>query len=291
MRAAYRILRAAVEGFIKDNALQLAAAVSFYAVLSLVPIVILFLGLAGYIWEKSEAQAELVAQIRNLAGPQAARAVEGVVTRANLGAAGGLTAIVAVISLFVGATGAFSQLQSAMNKIWNVPPRAGNPIRSYAHNRLLTLLTLLLLGLILLFAVVLSMGMQLMIHLVDGRLAGSVLVLRSVNLVSSLIVFAVMFAAIFRVLPAGRLAWGDVWLGAGVTAVLFTIGKEVISNVLARSHIASAYGAAGSVVLLLLWMYYSSLIVFFGAEITGAYLRWQRRDEGQPQTPPPGPAT
>ena len=279
MRAAYRIMRTTVECFFKDDALQLAAAVAFYAVLSLVPIVILFLGMAGYIWEESEAQAQLVAQIRNLAGPEAASAVENIVGRARTDPGRGLATVVSAITLVLGATGAFSQLQAAMDRIWNVPPPPGNPIRAYARRRVLTLLMLLVLGLILLFAVVLSMGTQLVIQFFGDRLAGSFWILRALNFASSLFVFTVTFAAIFRVLPAAKLAWRDVWLGAGVTAVLFTIGKELISLVLARSHIASAYGAAGSLVLLLLWLYYSALIVFFGAEFMGAYLHWQRRDE------------
>jgi membrane protein len=289
MRSAYQIMKATVEGFIKDNALQLAAAVAFYMVLSLVPIIILFLGLAGYIWEQSQAQAELIGQVRNLAGPETARAVETVIGKATLGAGRGVTAIVSAVTLVLGATGAFSQLQSSMNKIWGIPPRGGNPIRAYAHRRLLAVLMLLLLGFILLFAVVLSLGMQLLLQLFDGQLAGSTWALRALNSGSSLVVFTITFAAIFRVLPSARLAWGDVWLGAGVTAVLFTIGKEVISIVLARSRIAFAYGAAGSLVLLLLWVYYSCLIVFFGAELTGAYLRWQRlKAQTQPEAPPAG---
>jgi membrane protein len=284
MGAAFKIMRAAVEGLVRDNALQLAAAVAFYAVLSLVPMVILFLGIAGYIWERSEAQAELIAQVRNLAGPAAANAVESVVSKGGGGGGRGAAAIVALISLVLGATGAFSQLQSAMNKIWNSRPRHGNPIRAYAHNRLLTLLMLLVLGFILLFAVVLSFAIQLFMHAVGGPLAGFAWVWRVLNIASSLIVFTLTFAAIFKILPSAELAWSDVWLGAGVTAALFTVGKEVISLVLAHSYIASAYGAAGSMALLLLWVYYSSLIVFFGAEFTGAYSQWKSQTENEQQT-------
>ncbi len=273
MGAAWKIVKLTIEGIVNHNVLQLAAAVAFDTVLSLVPMAILLIGIAGKVWEKSEAKAQLVAQVGTLVGPQAAGAVEAVIGKTGSAAGRGAAAVVSIISLLVGATGALSQLQTAMNAIWNVQPPPGNPVRSFARKRLLSLLMLLVLGFILLVAVALSSAVQVAMHVLGGDLPGSALVWTGLNMATSLIIFTLLFAAIFKVLPDAQLAWRDVWFGAGVTAVLFAIGKEVISALLAHSSVASAYGAASSVVLLLLWVYYSALIVFIGAEFTGAYLR------------------
>lgn len=265
------LLKQTFQEFGEDKVTRLAAALAYYTVFSLAPLLILALAVAGALFDRGAAQAQLIAQIRNLMGPTGAELIEQMLDNAAQPEAGGIAAIVGVVTLIIGASAVFGQLQDALNTIWGVMPRPGLNIGYMIRQRVLS------------FALVLGIGFLLLVSLIidtliagaQGMLFGSAeeanILVQIINLVISVGVIALMFAVLFKFLPDVRIAWRDVWVGAVVTALLFTIGKYLIGLYLGNNSAASVYGAAGSLVVLLLWIYYSGLILFIGAEFTQVY--------------------
>jgi membrane protein len=256
----------------KDNVTQLAASLAFFAVLALAPLVIVVTAVVGFIYGDAAAQAELVNRAEDLVGPEAADVIGSIVENAAEPGAGGILATVfgLAVALFA-ASNIFVQLQNALNQIWDVAsdPRAG--LMRTVKDRLFAFALVLGIGLLLLASLVLSTVLSTLQATAADVLPGGGLVWRLVEFGASLLLFTLIFAVIFKIIPSAKVHWHDVWLGAAVTAVLFTIGRILMGIYLGSGAIASAYGAAASMMVLLIWIFYSTQILFFGAEFTQVY--------------------
>ncbi len=273
------LLKVTAREFSEDNAMMLAAATAFYAALSLAPIIVLLIWIGGLLGP--DTQQRLIDWVTRSVGDRSGEAVQMVVRNAGerpgLGNVAGLISIAA--ALFA-ATGLFAQLQAAMNIIWDVRTREGG-VKGWLRRRLAGLGVMLLLAVLLIASVFASTLLSGMVRSATSTLPGGDWTWWWVNLAASIIVYALLFAAIFKVLPDVHIAWGQTLFGAVVTAVLFAGGKLLIGLYFAHSTRWAAYGAAGSMVMLLVWVYYSSVIFFLGAELTQV---WARR-HGEPITP------
>jgi membrane protein len=266
------IARTSVQEFLAESPFQLAGALSFYTLLSLSPLVLVVVGVAGLVWSEDVVRAQLLVQMEQLVGRAGADTVGGVLNAAVDPAGSARSVAVGIATLLIGATAVFGQLQTALNHIWNVKaaPTHGM-VWGLIRTRLLSLAIVLVLGFLLLVSLVASAVLAVLQRYLASALPGGADVWQVVNLIVSLAVVAVLIGAIFKVLPDARIEWHDVWCGAAVTAILFSIGKFLIGLYLGQAGFASSYGAAGSLVLFLVWIYYSSLIVLFGAQLTQTY--------------------
>ncbi len=256
--------------------MELAAALSYYTLLSAAPLVLIAVAVAGLAFERTAVEGRVVTEIRALVGDEGADVIEAVLRHANSPERGARSVAIGTVLLLVGATTVFVQLQSSLNRIWKVEasPRA-SAVWSFVKERLLSLAMVLGVGFLLLVSLVVSAGLAAIGESAGATVGDSLLVLYAVNALISVVVITLLFAMIFKVLPDTYVAWRDVWFGALTTSALFTLGKFVIGAYLGRASIGSAYGAAGSVVVLTVWVYYASLIIFFGAKLT--YLQSLRR--------------
>jgi membrane protein len=262
------VLREAVELWTAHNAFQHAGALAFYTLFSLAPLVIILITIIGTVFGAEAARGEISAGISALIGPQAAEAVEEAVRRSRLEEAGLLPTVLGVGALLFGATTVFAQVQSSLNQFWGVvakPTRSG--IALFVKARLLSLGMVLIIGFLLLTSLVISMGITAVIQYADDWIPVPPVLVAGTDLAASLLITTLLFGMMFKVLPDVQLRWGDVWRGALLTALLFVAGQYLISLYLTRAAPASTYGAAGSLVMVLLWVYYSSLILFFGAAV------------------------
>jgi len=269
-RDALAVVRDAGRGWNEDNALRLGAALSFYAVLALPPILVVALSMAGLLFGQDVARESLLRQLSELLGTSGSRMFEEMIQTASKPKQGFLAAGLGLLVLLFGATGVFVELRDALNLIWKVP-NSGGVLRGLLRGRLLAFNIVVGTGFILIVSLLVSTALAALADSLGSHLTGLDEVTRGLDFGVSCAVIATLFALIFKVLPDVPLSWRDVWLGALVTSLLFTAGKFAIGAYLGTTRIASAYGAAGSVLLLLLWVYYSSLIFFFGAELTRSY--------------------
>lgn len=267
---AARLVRQSIEGFAADSALSHAAAMAFYAATALAPILLIVISVAGIFVGPEAAQLALSAQLSGLLGPQGADLLKSVVDSAADAGQGAFAASLAVVTLILGASGVFGEMQSSLNQIWKVQPPATS-IRGLIRARAASLGLVASLGFLLLVSLLASAVITAFSDYINARLPVGPVLLSIVNTLVSLTLIAVLFGAIYKVLPDRRLAWRDIRFGAILTAVMFTIGKALIGWYLGTSAIASSYGAAGSIIILLLWVFYSSAIFLLGAEVTRAY--------------------
>lgn len=282
------IARQSVRDFIDDDAPTMAAALSYYTVFSLPPLLVLLLLVLGAVLDPQDVQGTVESRIRGLMGPEGGQQIRTIIANAERPGSGGLIAtVLGIVALILGATGVFGQLQAALNRAWEVAPDPEQGgLKSFLAKRVFSLGMVLALAFVLLVSLVLSatlsaFGDSLAAYLPDGL---SEPVLQAINFAISFGVITLLFAAIFKVLPDATIAWRDVWVGAAVTALLFTIGKSALGLYLGRSNPGEAFGAAGALALMLVWIYYSSMIVFLGAEFTQT---WANR-RGQGITPQKG---
>lgn len=258
--------------FFKHQPLQLAAALSYYTLLSLAPLLLVLVGVAGLVFGAEAARGELVGRISSVIGPQEAQTIQAMIATAGQSNKGVISTIVGMVILLIGATTVFGSLQIAFNQIWGVKTAPGtNAIWNLVRTRLFSLGALFGLGFILLVSLLLSALIAALHSYIAGLFPGAVVVVRIANIVISFVVMMVVVAILYKFLPAVKIAWRDVWVGAGITTVLFVIGKYVIGLYLGHVGVGSSYGAASSVVVLMVWVYYTSLILFLGAEATRAY--------------------
>jgi membrane protein len=273
VRATFALLREVLAQWQRDRALAQGAALAYYTVFSMAPLLVLVIAVAGLLLGRAAAQGELVDRIAGLVGPESARLLMGMIGQVSRPRSGALATIASLLTMGFGATGVFTQLQASLNDIFRAarPARAG--VRGFVRQRLAGFAMILGIGALLFVSLLLSAAVAAVRGFVGVHLPllGRVLPLLDVAL--SLAVVTALFALVYKVLPDVRLRWRDVWLGAGVTAMLFTIGKSLIALYLGRVVRTSVYGAAGSLVLLLLWVYYSAQILFLGAEFTEVYSR------------------
>ncbi len=272
LRTAATLLTRCVQQFIADGCLDLAARLSYYTALSLAPLVILALTVAGLVWDDGAAADRLMAQAELLLGPSGAAAIQEVMQAGAQDPGAGIAAVVGVAVLLFGATVAFASLQETINLIWRVEPAPGNDLWNFVRKRLLSLATMGMLGFLMLVSLIASSALTFVLEHVHGLLPiDDEWLLELGDLGLSLLLYTGLFAFIFKVLPDVRIAWRDIWIGAAVTAVLFEIGKSLIGLYIANSAVISSYGAATSLVAFLVWVYYSASILFFGAEFTQVY--------------------
>ncbi len=269
MRAVWTLTRETFASWSEDNAFRLSAALAYYAVFSLAPLLILVIAMAGTIFGNKIAQGEVMDQIEGLIGTGGASAIRTLIENAHTQGTA-RASVLSVLSLLFGATGVFVSLQDGLNTVWQVKPKPRNLVVGFVRQRIHTFTMVLGIGFLLLISLIVSA----MISAV-GKYFGNTLVpvnlLQTGNFLVSLGIITVLFAMIYKLLPDVNIRWGDVWVGAFATALLFSLGKLGIGVYLGRSSMTSVYGAAGSLVLILGWVYYSSLILFLGAEFTRAY--------------------
>jgi len=267
----YELVRDAAVNWWTDKALRLGASLAFYTVLSLSPLVIVVLGICGLIFGPEAVQGQLVHSMQGLVGEEGAQAIQEVLKHASSPSAGILATIVGLVTLFFGATSVFIELQDALNTVWDVQAASTSGFFGFIKDRMLSFAMVCGLAFLLLVSLLADSVLMAVNQFFSGWMPEWSVILGILNQVVTFCVTAVMFGTIYKVLPAVRLAWRDVVVGALMTAGLFTVGKFLIGLYLGNSAVGSAYGAAGSFVVLLVWIYYSTLILFFGAELTQVY--------------------
>jgi membrane protein len=268
------IARESMDLFLSRNAFQHAGALGFYTLFSMAPLLIIVTTIVGVVYGAEAASGEITGQIASLLGDQAAEAVTEAVRRSRTEEAGLLPTFLGVGALMFGATTVFAQMQTSLNQFWSVrskPTRSGALV--FLRTRLVSLSLVLILGFLLLVSFAATLAVSAVVEYANDRIPIPPLVVRGIDLATSLGVATLLFATIFKVLPDVHLRWSDMWRGAFVTGVLFVIGQYLISMYLTSAAPASPYGAAGALVLILLWVYYSALILFIGATITRAWIR------------------
>jgi membrane protein len=284
LKAAYVLFKEACSAWLEDNAPSMGAALAFYTIFSLAPVLIIAISVAGLAFGQKAAEGEFSRQLQGLLGETGARAIQAIIQSANRPAIGIIAGTIGIGTLLVGASGAFVELQDALNKIWKVKRTAESVWLQVIRERFLSFGLVLGLGFLLLVSLVVSAALGAVGTFIAPLLPWPVFMLELVNFLLSLGVIALLLAMIFKYLPDAEVAWSDVWMGAAVASLLLTTGKALIGLYLARSTVASAYGAASSLVIILTWVYYSAQIVIFGAELTHLY----SHQEGPPgQAPPP----
>jgi membrane protein len=268
----WQVLKAAGADWVEDKAAQLGAALAFYSILSLAPLLLVSLAIAAFFFG-DQAEGEMMGQLTGLVGEQGAAAISTMLHHAQRPGAGIVATAFGMITLLFGASGVFAQLQTAMNEIWEVPPKKSSGLWNMVRSRFLSFAMVLGTGFLLLVSLILSAVISGIGSYIGDRWPAFEPVSQLANAGVSFLVVTLLFAMIFKLLPDTNVAWRDVWIGALSTAVLFTIGKFFIGLYLGKAAVGSAYGAAGSLVVLLIWIYYSAQILFFGAELTQVYAR------------------
>ncbi len=266
------ILRETFREWNDDKVPRLGAALAFYSMLSVGPLLLIVMSMAGLAFGRDAVSGYVFAEIRRLVGDVGAQAIQTIIANSRNQSAGVLATAIGFLTLIVSATGFFAQLQDALNTIWNVEGAARGDWLSFLKKRVLSFTMILGIGFLLLMALVVSAGISAVAHMFAG--SAPAVLLHLLNLAVSFIVITLLFAMIFKVLPDVDIRWRDVGIGSGITALLFSIGKFFIGLYLGRSAFSSTYGAAGSLIVVLVWIYYSTQIFFIGAEFTQVYARY-----------------
>lgn len=272
MGAYLTVFRDAFREFHEDKAPRLGAALAYYTIFSIGPLLLIAVAMAGIFLGQEAARGQVSAELGKIFGSQMSKSLEEMIEAAAKPKSGMLATILGVITLILGASGVFGQLKDALNTIWNVEPKKAGGVTGFIKQRFLSMAMVLGIGFLLLVSLVFDAAISAM-GKYFGRLIGGEAVLQVLSLALSFAIAVVLFAAIFRVLPDLKIAWRDVWFGATFTAVLFVLGKWGLGVYLGKAAVGSAYGAAGSLVILLVWVYWSAQILFFGAECTQVYAR------------------
>jgi membrane protein len=272
-RQLFELLKEAYSDWSEDKASRLAAALAYYTAFSVAPLLLISIVVAGLVFGREAAEGQIFAQLEGLLGADAAGVIQTSVANSQNSGASALSAVIGIATLIWSASGLFSQLQDALNTIWEVQPDPKAGIVQTIKRRFLSMTMVLGIAFVLLVSLVLSAGVSAVGKLFGDLLPGGTILWQAVNVVLSFLVVTGLFAAIYKVLPDATVDWGDVWIGAAATALLFTIGKQVIGFYLGHASIGSTFGAAGSLLVFLVWVYYSAQILFFGAELTQVYAR------------------
>ena len=265
------LIRKAVMAWVDDYAPSMGAAIAYYALFSIAPLLIIAIALAGLVFGQEAARGEIVAQIQDLIGVEGAIAVQGLLKSANAPAQDVFAMVVSIVTLVIGATTVFGELQSDLDRIWRVPAAKQSGIWNLLRSRFLSFGLVLGLGFLLLVSLVVSAAIAALGKWSNGFFAGWEAILHALSLSLSFAITTLLLALIYRLMPRARIAWRDVWFGATVTALMFEIGKFLIGLYLGKTSVASGFGAAGSLVVLLVWVYFSAQIFLLGAELTWVY--------------------
>jgi membrane protein len=265
------MLKEAFQDWRDDNAPRLGAALAYYAVFSLAPLLLIAIAIAGLVFGEEAARGQVVQEIQGLLGEDGAQLVEAAVENARKPSQGVLATVLGLAGLLFGASGAFGELKSALNTIWEVEPKKGGGLKGLIKDRLLSFAMVLVIGFLLLVSLIVSAALSAVGNGLKGFVPSGLPVLQLINVVVSLAVITALFAMLYKYVPDTQVEWRDVWVGAAMTSVLFTAGKFAIGAYLGSRNVGSAYGAAGSLVIVLVWVYYAAQILFFGAELTQVY--------------------
>lgn len=259
-----------------DHALTHGAALAYYTLFSLAPLLVLVIAIAGLAFGRAAAQGEIVTQLAGLVGPDGARMLEGMIVAASRPTSGIVATVASLATMFFGASGVVGQLQGSLNQIWHAPPPppTSSVVGSALRRRALAFGMILGVGFLLLVSLALTAALSALHVWIGDKLPLFAELLAPANFALSFLVITALFAMIYKLLPDVSLEWRDVWVGAAVTALLFSVGKSLIGIYLGRAGVTSVYGAAGSLVLVLLWIYYSAQLLFVGAEFTEVYARF-----------------
>jgi membrane protein len=282
------LLRETFSEWLNDRAPRLGAALAYYTVFSLAPLLIIVIAIAGLVFGEAAARGQIVGQIEDVVGPEGARALQTMLANARQPGAGLLATLLGIAMLLVAASGLVVELQDALNTIWAAPPRPGLGVLAVIKDRAVSLALVIGIGFLMMVSLTLSAALAAVVKFFAHLLPGTVYVayaLQAFTFILSVGVVTILFAAIYKFLPDVTVAWRDVWIGAAATALLFTIGEFLVALYLGRSTVGSPYGAAGSLVVLLVWVYYSAQILFLGAEFTKVYAKhYGRRARGVSST-------
>jgi len=260
--------------FLNDNGLKLSAALSYYTIFSLAPLLLVIISIVSIVYGKEAFQGELFGQISGLVGKDAAAQLQELIKNAAISNKSGVASAIGVVTLMIGATGVFAEIQDSINYIWSIKSKPKKSWLEYLKNRLLSFSIIITLG----FLLIVSLGVNTFVDLLSSRLERyfsevSVIVFSGLNIALVIVIITALFTVIFKVLPDGHVRWKECMVGAAFTAILFAIGKFGISFYLGQQDLGATYGASASIVILLTWVYYSSIILYFGAEFTKMYAK------------------
>ncbi|HMI75379.1 MAG TPA: YihY/virulence factor BrkB family protein [Steroidobacteraceae bacterium] len=271
LKAVWGVVRDTVSDWITHNASSLGAALAFYTLFSIAPILVIAMAVAGSVFGPNVAETQVLDQMRGLLGDAGAKAVQSLLASAHQSGLKGIAAAIGVVTLLIGATSVFGELQKTLDYIWKSPEKSSVAWWRILRSRILSVGLILGVGFLLMVSLVVSAALSALGAWFQTFLVQWSVILPALDLVLSLGLATVLFAMIYKFVPREDIAWGDVWIGGLVTACLFTVGKQLIGLYLGRSSLSSAYGAAGSVMVLLLWIYYSAQIFLLGAEFTHVF--------------------
>jgi membrane protein len=278
LKDAWATVKETASDWSEDNAARLAAALAYYSLLSLAPLLVIVVAVAGFFYGHDAAQGKVSGELGSVVGGQAAQGIQSVVANAHSPSAGVIGTVVGIVTLFVGASGVFGELQSSLNAIWEVKPKPGRGVLGALKDRFLSFTMVLGVAFLLLVSLVLTSVLSAVGGGFTSALPGGEAIWQVVNFVFSFAVVTGLFALIFKYIPDAEIKWRDVWLGAAVTAALFTVGKLLLGLYLGKAAPGSSYGAAGSTIALVVWVYYATQILFFGAEFTQVQARHHGRE-------------
>jgi membrane protein len=273
MKQAWQLARKTFSEWSAAKAPRLGAALAYYTALSIAPLLLVVIGIAGLALGDEAARGQIMGQMQGLIGAEGARAVEDVLQNSRDTESGTIATLVGLAMLLLSAGGVFAQLKDALDTVWGVEPKHSGGWIAMIRERFLSMAMVLGVGFLLLVSLVISAGVAAAGDVLAGLGPAGEALAQLVVAVVSLIVITVLFAMIFKILPDAEVSWSDVWVGAFVTALLFVVGKIAIGLYLGHASIGSTYGAAGSFVVLLVWVYYSAQIVLLGAEFTQVWAR------------------
>ncbi len=267
-----QIARHAADGWVDDNASSMGAAIAYYTMLSLAPLLLIVITVAGLIFGEEAARGALFGQLAELVGDNGAQAIQAILSSSSNLSGGIVSILIGFVTLFIGATTVFAELQSDLDRIWKVPERRGG-VQGFIRKRLLSFGVILGVGFLLIVSLVASATITAIGTLWSQWLLGTETMLQLLNFGVGFAVITALFAMIYKLLPSVPIAWNDVWVGAAVTSLMFSIGKFLIGLYLGRAAISSSFGAAGTLVVVIVWVYYSAQIFLYGAEFTYHYAR------------------
>lgn len=272
-RSAWEIIKETASDWSEDNASRLAAALAYYSLLSLAPLLVIAVAVSGFFLGDEAARGQVVGELATIVGSEAAEGIQAIVASAQSPAAGVWSTIVGVVTLFFGASGVFGELQSSLNTVWEVKPKPGLGFWRQVRIRFFSFTMVLGVAFLLLVSLILTTAVSAIGAKFSRDLPGGEALWQGVNALVSLFVIGGAFALIFKFVPDVKVEWRDVWVGGAVTALLFTLGKSLLGLYLGKAAVGSAYGAAGSVVALVVWVYYATQIFLLGAEFTQVQAR------------------
>lgn len=270
---AWALVRSSIRCWMSDDAPRLAASLAYYALLSLAPLVVLAIALAGLQFGEEAARGQIAKEVATVVGPEAGQAIQSIVANARTPGSGTVSTVIGIFVLLFGASGAFGELQTALDTIWGVKPKPGRGILGVIKDRGFSLAMVLCVAFLLMVSLVLSAALSAAGRFFQASLPGGETLWQAANLLISIAVTTLLFGLMLKVIPDARIDWRDVWIGALATSLLFTLGKTLLALYIGKFGATSAFGAAGSLVALIIWVYYSSQVLFLGAEFTKVYAR------------------